>query len=358
MPGHRRGSEPQTGLSTAASPCWTACRACRLGPMKVAIELTEPQASRLREEASRLGVAPEDLARAAVTDLLSTPGEDFRTAADYVLREERRVVSAPRLMRHLTLAEVVHLHDQIRQRSGGAGGIRDLGALESAITQPKATFERGSGPLPDASREGRRPRLLPGEEPSVRGRQQARRARGHGNPSRVEWLRVRRQRRRAGTIDDGSGIRARHTRRTRDLASGEVSRQILILVLSYGSTLSCGRPCTAKCRPADAAASTTDRRPPAADSAHHPKLAAVSCSDEMDSSRDSRGIECQSRLAPRNSSGEEESEMQSTTIAVDLAKSVFEVAVSQRPGKVARAPSALARAVLAVPRPSGRRRPW
>ena len=36
--------------------------------------------------------------------------------------------------------------------------------------------------------------------------------------------------------------------------------------------------------------------------------------------------------------------MQSTTIAVDLAKSVFEVAVSQRPGQRGRAPPALARA--------------
>jgi death-on-curing protein len=44
-------------------------------------------------------------------------------------------------MRHLTLAEVVRLHDQIRRASGGASGIRDLGALESAIAQPKATFE-------------------------------------------------------------------------------------------------------------------------------------------------------------------------------------------------------------------------
>ena len=44
-------------------------------------------------------------------------------------------------MRHLTLAEVVRLHDQIRRASGGASGIRDLGALESAIAQPKATSE-------------------------------------------------------------------------------------------------------------------------------------------------------------------------------------------------------------------------
>ena len=55
--------------------------------MKVAIELSQPQADRLREEAERLGVAPEDLARAAVADLLSAQREDFRTAADYVLRK-------------------------------------------------------------------------------------------------------------------------------------------------------------------------------------------------------------------------------------------------------------------------------
>lgn len=54
----------------------------------------------------------------------------------------------------------------------------------------------------------------------------------------------------------------------------------------------------------------------------------------MDSSRDSRGIECQSRLCAPDTPGEEESVMQSTTIAVDLAKSVFEIAVSDRPGKV------------------------
>ena len=49
-----------------------------------------------------------------------------------------------------------------------------------------------------------------------------------------------------------------------------------------GWTLSCGRPYTTECQPADAAASTTDRRPPAAHSARHPKLAAVSCSVLLD----------------------------------------------------------------------------
>jgi hypothetical protein len=53
--------------------------------MKVAIELSQPQADRLREEAERLGVAPEELARAAVSDLLTAQREDFRAAATHVL---------------------------------------------------------------------------------------------------------------------------------------------------------------------------------------------------------------------------------------------------------------------------------
>jgi prophage maintenance system killer protein len=43
-------------------------------------------------------------------------------------------------MRYLTLAEVVDLHGRLLQATGGAPGIRDLGALESAMAQPKATF--------------------------------------------------------------------------------------------------------------------------------------------------------------------------------------------------------------------------
>ncbi len=43
-------------------------------------------------------------------------------------------------MRYVTLAEVVELHRRLLQATGGAPGIRDLGALESAVVQPKATF--------------------------------------------------------------------------------------------------------------------------------------------------------------------------------------------------------------------------
>jgi death-on-curing protein len=43
-------------------------------------------------------------------------------------------------MRYLTLGEVVALHRSVVAATGGADGIRDLGGLESALAQPKATF--------------------------------------------------------------------------------------------------------------------------------------------------------------------------------------------------------------------------
>jgi death-on-curing protein len=43
-------------------------------------------------------------------------------------------------MRYLVLAEVVELHRRLLQVTGGATGLRDLGALESAVAQPQATF--------------------------------------------------------------------------------------------------------------------------------------------------------------------------------------------------------------------------
>jgi death-on-curing protein len=45
-------------------------------------------------------------------------------------------------MRCLTLAEIVELHLLVAKATGGASGIRDLVALESAIAQPKATFDQ------------------------------------------------------------------------------------------------------------------------------------------------------------------------------------------------------------------------
>lgn len=43
-------------------------------------------------------------------------------------------------MRFLSLGEVVDLHDRLLGATGGTPGIRDAGALDSSIAQPKATF--------------------------------------------------------------------------------------------------------------------------------------------------------------------------------------------------------------------------
>lgn len=43
-------------------------------------------------------------------------------------------------MRYLTLNEVLVLHGQIMAQSGGAAGVFNLSALESALAQPRVTF--------------------------------------------------------------------------------------------------------------------------------------------------------------------------------------------------------------------------
>ena len=43
-------------------------------------------------------------------------------------------------MRHLSLAEVIELHRMVIEQAGGLPGLRDLGALESAVAQPRMTF--------------------------------------------------------------------------------------------------------------------------------------------------------------------------------------------------------------------------
>src|SRR5450759_5016708 len=43
-------------------------------------------------------------------------------------------------MRYLSLAEAVELHRIIIEQTGGSSGLRDMGALESAMAQPRMTF--------------------------------------------------------------------------------------------------------------------------------------------------------------------------------------------------------------------------
>lgn len=59
--------------------------------MKVAVELTPVQAEKLRVKAERLGITPEQLAHAAVADLLATPDEAFEAAADRVLQKNEEL---------------------------------------------------------------------------------------------------------------------------------------------------------------------------------------------------------------------------------------------------------------------------
>ena len=45
-------------------------------------------------------------------------------------------------MRYLTVGEVLEIYSQVMRQSGGGVGIHDLGALESAVAQPRMTFNR------------------------------------------------------------------------------------------------------------------------------------------------------------------------------------------------------------------------
>jgi death-on-curing protein len=44
-------------------------------------------------------------------------------------------------MRYITVSEVLGIYHPVMQQTGGLIGIRDLGALESAVAQPYSTFD-------------------------------------------------------------------------------------------------------------------------------------------------------------------------------------------------------------------------
>ena len=44
-------------------------------------------------------------------------------------------------MRFITLGEVLALHRRILAESGGRAGVRDLGAIASALSQPRVSVE-------------------------------------------------------------------------------------------------------------------------------------------------------------------------------------------------------------------------
>jgi hypothetical protein len=59
--------------------------------MKLSIDLNDSQADLLRQAAAKLGVPVEDLARAAVSDLLVAEDSEFSEAASRVLEKNREL---------------------------------------------------------------------------------------------------------------------------------------------------------------------------------------------------------------------------------------------------------------------------
>ena len=59
--------------------------------MKIAIELNQTQTERLQSIAAFLGVNAEELAQAAVADLVSAGADDFEAAAARVLQKNREL---------------------------------------------------------------------------------------------------------------------------------------------------------------------------------------------------------------------------------------------------------------------------
>jgi hypothetical protein len=63
----------------------------RQSAVRISVDLSEEQAERLRSAAERLGVQPEDLAQAAVADLLRPPEGNFERVAEHVLRKNEEL---------------------------------------------------------------------------------------------------------------------------------------------------------------------------------------------------------------------------------------------------------------------------
>ena len=59
----------------------------------ITISLSDERLQQLREIAARFGVAPEELVRVSVEELLARPEEEFRQALEYVLRKNADLYS-------------------------------------------------------------------------------------------------------------------------------------------------------------------------------------------------------------------------------------------------------------------------
>src|SRR3989442_12071454 len=134
-------------------------------------------------------------------------------------------------MRYVTLGEVAELHRRLLQATGGAPGIRDFGALESAVAQPKATF--GGSDLYPTLPEKAAALCLALVQGHPRRWQQARRACRHGDIPGTQRHRDPCLHRRPGAPYTRSRQRPARSQRTDRLAPppSQTSRVILSVQL-------------------------------------------------------------------------------------------------------------------------------
>ncbi len=59
--------------------------------MELVIELPVGQFEKLREMATQIGVLPEYLAKAAISDLISVKDEDFSSVVNYVIQKNEQL---------------------------------------------------------------------------------------------------------------------------------------------------------------------------------------------------------------------------------------------------------------------------
>ncbi len=69
-------------------------------------------------------------------------------------------------MKIISLFQILEMHRQIIAQSGGSLGIRDFGALESALAQPTMTFDKKELYL-NSNRKNSRLDIFLGDESSI-----------------------------------------------------------------------------------------------------------------------------------------------------------------------------------------------
>ena len=87
----------------------------------------------LFEDALRMYIKLHSARRGAAGSC-SAPQGQYRTASASVR------VTCTMTLQFLTVGHVIHIHDELIREFGGAFGVRDYGALESAISRPQTGY--------------------------------------------------------------------------------------------------------------------------------------------------------------------------------------------------------------------------